>query len=1036
MSGILSLLKDALRMWKETTNMFWNKNGFFYFFFIALLAIVIFEKDRISKYTYVGYSIIVLIIIYNPITYYLCRDMFSGNYAYFARLYSMLPVPFVIAYATVFFIRKFNGVKKLGLFVAAEALVIVVGSNVYKEDWIQKAENYSKLSNEVIWISDMLHGVKEHVCIAAPTSIATELRQYDGSIMMPFGRDWGDRLPLRYLMDSENPDRDETLKLAGEKACDFIVVSSNAENRESFGDLELYGETDEFLIYSMKGVSRIERTYNDKCQVTEERNIDSDDNLYLNSDGYAIVRYEYDDSGNKSREFFYGTDEEPVTLSEGYSGISYTYDKRHRVTSMQYYDEEGNPCITSFNYSLIRYRYDKKDRVTGEYYFDESGNPHKQFEGYFGMEKEYNSNSRISKKIFVDEDKNPMIINTGYSEIICDYNDHGDIIKEVYRDINDELVMTVNGYYAVLKEYDEKHHLSKVTYVDEEDSPVMTGLGYASVVYTYDESGKQTEERYFGPDNEPVAIANGQYGERKVYEDGKISRTYYIDAEGENINISLGYSGISCYYDDSGRVSETGYLDEQGYQVSGPTGEYGLGREYDRSGQLISTCYLNKNHEPMINNSGMAKTVYKYDIFGRVIEEKYYDLDDKPLKLKTGEYGIQKSYNESSQIDQIRYIDNDGKIIKKSLGYSIIKHEYDDKGDISAVYYLDENGSPVPAITGEYGYTKEYDFFGNPICVTYVDENNSPVEIGKEKYSSLKLFYSENSNLLKREYYNLSGKVVREDDLSDWTILQHSCNSDNQAMFYTLQNNESGKLIVIDGGWTENADHVRQVIKDMGGTVDIWILTHYHEDHAGAYNAIKEDPQGIEIKKVYASSFDSDYDKYLEVAKDWDDPETMAKWMNASSGESNVYYPKRGDEINVDNLKITFLNTYDEKLMELNGEKDLPNNCALVTLIEGQNDSMLFMSDMYSEKVGDYLKEKYTDELKAKYLQPCHHGNSIMPYTFYDYIEPQAVFFDAPQWLMEGDEWNTKSLKEWCDEKEIRTYDYSTAPNEIVFYFR
>ena len=48
-----------------------------------------------------------------------------------------------------------------------------------------------------------------------------------------------------------------------------------------------------------------------------------------------------------------------------------------------------------------------------------------------------------------------------------------------------------------------------------------------------------------------------------------------------------------------------------------------------------------------------------------------------------------------------------------------------------------------------------------------------------------------------------------------------------------IENGEGG-LIVVDGGWTEHADYLLNQIKEKGGHVMAWLVTHPHSDHAGA----------------------------------------------------------------------------------------------------------------------------------------------------------------------------------------------------------
>ena len=70
--------------------------------------------------------------------------------------------------------------------------------------------------------------------------------------------------------------------------------------------------------------------------------------------------------------------------------------------------------------------------------------------------------------------------------------------------------------------------------------------------------------------------------------------------------------------------------------------------------------------------------------------------------------------------------------------------------------------------------------------------------------------------------------------VSDYTITQYGTADGGQRMFYTIRSH-SGKLIVVDGGYTSDASEVRDVIKENGGRVDAWILTHPHQEIGRAH---------------------------------------------------------------------------------------------------------------------------------------------------------------------------------------------------------
>ena len=265
---------------------------------------------------------------------------------------------------------------------------------------------------------------------------------------------------------------------------------------------------------------------------------------------------------------------------------------------------------------------------------------------------------------------------------------------------------------------------------------------------------------------------------------------------------------------------------------------------------------------------------------------------------------------------------------------------------------------------------------------------------------------------------------------NEWIIRQNLDVTDGQAMFYTIFNRRTKDLIVVDGGWTGNTEHVREEIMKLGGHVNIWFVTHYHEDHCGAFNAIYGDPQGIVIDHVIASS--EDYDLFLEVYKDWDSPITFARFRELAEGKENIHYPDRDDEFDFGSLHFKVFSNYDDVLTDTIGTYDIPNNASLVFKIEGKENSIIFTGDMYAPDMGAYLINRYGDELRADYLQLPHHGNSVMTYDFYEAVNPEAVLFDAPGWLMTDDTYRAKELEDWCNERGIETCDYRTAPNELI----
>ena len=255
-----------------------------------------------------------------------------------------------------------------------------------------------------------------------------------------------------------------------------------------------------------------------------------------------------------------------------------------------------------------------------------------------------------------------------------------------------------------------------------------------------------------------------------------------------------------------------------------------------------------------------------------------------------------------------------------------------------------------------------------------------------------------------------------------WAVTQYVDVSGNQAMCYSLENQNDGTLILIDGGWDVNAEQVRQVMDAHGGHVNAWFLTHYHPDHIGAFNALWEEYRdGIDA--VYVCPID--WETYEPLAHEWDNAGVYADFLEKTRDADNIVALHRDDELEIDGLAFRIFNAFDEHVRELS--TDWLNDCSLVIKVSGKENSFLFLADLSRAGVplGQYLIDTYGAEaLHADYVQGGHHGNWGMPVSFYEQIRPGELFFDAPEWVMTGETYDAKNLLVWCHENGIVTHDY------------
>ena len=272
----------------------------------------------------------------------------------------------------------------------------------------------------------------------------------------------------------------------------------------------------------------------------------------------------------------------------------------------------------------------------------------------------------------------------------------------------------------------------------------------------------------------------------------------------------------------------------------------------------------------------------------------------------------------------------------------------------------------------------------------------------------------------------LLGCTKKEEEKS-YTITQYGDYETDQQMFYTIEDNNNN-LIIIDGGWDYNADNVRQIIAQHDNHVTAWIITHPHPDHAGAFNVIAENPDGIVIDDIYST--DVHYDRYKETAQWYDVFEVCEKYMELISGMDNVHMVNEGDTFYALGLTFDVIHAWDDRVDKFN--VNICNNGSMCFIVSGSEDKMLFCADT-QEQVEEDIVSRHKDELDVDYIQLGHHGNWGMTTAFYDNINPKAVFFDASRFIFETEGYDAPVLKKYFEDRGVDVYTYETQPNVIEF---
>lgn len=226
-----------------------------------------------------------------------------------------------------------------------------------------------------------------------------------------------------------------------------------------------------------------------------------------------------------------------------------------------------------------------------------------------------------------------------------------------------------------------------------------------------------------------------------------------------------------------------------------------------------------------------------------------------------------------------------------------------------------------------------------------------------------------------------------------------------------------GKLIVVDGGWEADATKLSELILQQGGKVDVWLITHPHEDHVGALCAILNDTsRKIRIDKIYCSLATPDWYRQVSPTGAGIADQLLSAFMKLPVGMviNNI---GRGTEINIDDVNIRVLNN--RGVYTYNGV----NNSSMVYKIRVSEQSILILGDLAYDGGKDLIRSCAAAELKSDIVQMAHHGQQGVDQDVYALIAPTTCLWPSPAWLWNNDNgggvgsgpWGTLTTRAWMD---------------------
>ena len=260
-----------------------------------------------------------------------------------------------------------------------------------------------------------------------------------------------------------------------------------------------------------------------------------------------------------------------------------------------------------------------------------------------------------------------------------------------------------------------------------------------------------------------------------------------------------------------------------------------------------------------------------------------------------------------------------------------------------------------------------------------------------------------------------------------FSLMQISSVRDTIGNSYLLRTS-GGKVIMMDGGHGFEADHLRERIMEAGGHVDLWFISHPHQDHMEALIEILVDMREITIDKiVYSRVSDAFLDNEPSNAADARRYYRVLDNTPVRTDILNLHQPMQRFDIDGVGILVLAVDHPEFESREYNDQS---------TIIRVWDDtkSVVFLGDAQIE-CGDAALKSCREYLDCDYLPMAHHGQHGVSEEFYKTVNFRACLWPTPSWVWEpGDRtWlETYETRRWMDEKGITEHHVSCLETDWV----
>lgn len=254
-----------------------------------------------------------------------------------------------------------------------------------------------------------------------------------------------------------------------------------------------------------------------------------------------------------------------------------------------------------------------------------------------------------------------------------------------------------------------------------------------------------------------------------------------------------------------------------------------------------------------------------------------------------------------------------------------------------------------------------------------------------------------------------------------------------QSLSVIIEDGEGGQ-VVIDGGWMENGEYLWNQIKQKGGHVTAWLLTHPDPDHVGALaDIINKHRDEVNIDGIYYSL---EEDEWYQK----NDPgvcgmvTTLRGALALMPAHILQNKPSAGQVIHAGPVTIQVLNQ--SYLLDQNPT----NNSTVAYLVSLNGTNVVTLGDMGAEAGEHFRQDCNLSALDCDIVTMAHHGQEGVGYEVYKDLQPEICLWPTPEWLWNNDNgggpgsgpWKTFETRKWMDGLGVKIHYCAKDGDQVI----